>query len=114
MDAKNASRAEQPPSECARCPGHCCYGRPGAVLLITARDINRLARHFGITDQEVRRRYLKNRYTFKVGTDHACVFLATDRSSQRCTVYAARPDQCRRFPYGRPCPYLTRDHGKPS
>ncbi|MDH5297743.1 MAG: YkgJ family cysteine cluster protein [Desulfobulbaceae bacterium] len=94
---------------CDQCPGYCCFRSPGAVLLVTAVDINRLARHFGISDHEVRRRYLENRYTFKVGEDGACVFLAPGRASGHCSVYEARPDQCRRFPCERPCPYLERE-----
>jgi len=109
MDVKNASRKAQQPADahgCAHCPGHCCYRLPGAVLLITCDDINRLARFLAISDREVRKRYLENRYTFRVGTDNGCVFLNADRTTLRCTVYPARPDQCRRFPFGRPCPYL--------
>jgi Fe-S-cluster containining protein len=94
---------------CNYCPGYCCYRLAGSVLLITATDINRLARHFGVADAEIRRRCMENRYTFKVKTDGSCLFLADDRLRRRCTVHEARPDQCRRFPYGRPCPYLERE-----
>lgn len=79
------------------------------MLLLTASDINRLARHFGITDGEVRKRYLENKYTFKVKKDGSCIFQAADRMVKRCTVHEARPEQCRRFPYGRSCPYLERE-----
>ncbi|MEW6220494.1 MAG: YkgJ family cysteine cluster protein [Thermodesulfobacteriota bacterium] len=93
---------------CHHCPGYCCYRLPGSRLLIDAADINRLARHFGIRDGEARRRFLEGRSTFRVQPDGACIFLAPDRLCQRCTVHEARPSQCRRFPYGRPCPYLER------
>ena len=76
------------------------------MLLLTATDINRLARHFHISDGEVRKRYLENKYTFKVRKNGSCIFQSTDRMVKRCTVHEARPDQCRRFPYGKPCPYL--------
>lgn len=79
------------------------------MLLLTAVDINRIGRHFGISDGEVRKRYLENRYTFMVKQDGSCIFQASDRMTKRCTIHAARPDQCRRFPYGRPCPYLERE-----
>jgi uncharacterized protein len=94
---------------CNYCPGYCCYRLEGSMLLLTAADINRLARHLGIADGEVRRLYLENKYTFRVNTDGSCIFLAQDRLSRRCTIHEARPDQCRRFPYGRPCPYLERE-----
>ena len=94
---------------CNYCPGYCCYRLEGSLLLLTAADINRLARHFQITDGEVRSRYLENKYTFKVKVDGSCIFQAPARMTKRCMVHEARPDQCRRFPYGKPCPYLERE-----
>lgn len=91
---------------CNYCPGYCCYRLEGAMLLVTAIDINRLARHFHILDGEVRKLYLENKYTFKVRRDGSCIFQAIGKLVKRCTVHEARPDQCRRFPYGKPCPYL--------
>ena len=91
---------------CHFCPGYCCYRLEGSTLLLTATDIDRLARHLRISDGEVRSRYLENKNTFKVKEDGSCIFQAPDRMTKRCTVHQARPDQCRRFPYGEPCPYL--------
>ena len=79
------------------------------MLLITAGDIDRLARHFQVTSGEIRKRYMENKYTFKVRGDGSCIFQAVDRMVKRCTVHEARPAQCRNFPYGRPCPYLERE-----
>lgn len=76
------------------------------MLLVTARDVNRLGRSLGISDGEVRRRYMENKYTLRIRADRSCIFLDTDRSRDRCLVYDARPDQCRRFPFGPDCPYL--------
>jgi Fe-S-cluster containining protein len=94
---------------CNYCPAFCCYRLEGSVLLITAIDINRLARHLGLSDGEVRRRYIENRNTFKVREDGSCVFLHNGRLSKRCSVHEARPLQCRDFPYDDPCPYLRRE-----
>ena len=91
---------------CNYCPGYCCYRLPGASLSLDAEDINRLARYFGINDGEVRSRYLENKNTFKIRADGSCVLLASDRMCKRCTIHAARPRQCRNFPYEKPCPYL--------
>ena len=91
---------------CTSCPGYCCYRLAGSSLLIDAADINRMARHFAISDGEVRRRYLEGRNTFKTRADGACVLLADGLLCQRCTIHLARPRQCREFPYGKPCPYL--------
>ena len=94
---------------CNYCPGYCCYRLEGAQLLLTATDINRLARHFKMTDGEIRKHYLESKNTFKVREDGSCIFQATDRMVKRCTIHVARPDQCRRFPYNKPCPYLERE-----
>ena len=91
---------------CNFCPGFCCYRLEGASLYIMAEDINRMARHFGISDGEVRRRYLEGKNTFKTRADGSCIFLAPDRLCKRCTIHEARPKQCRDFPYDKPCPYL--------
>lgn len=93
-------------SYCNFCPGYCCYRLPGATLYLDATDIDRLARHFGISDGEIRNRYLENKNTFKTREDGSCLFLANGRMCKRCTVHEARPRQCREFPYHKPCPYL--------
>jgi Fe-S-cluster containining protein len=94
---------------CNYCPGYCCYRLEGASLYIMAVDINRIARHFKITDGEVRRRYLAGKYTFKTREDGSCVFLAGSRMCKRCSIHEARPKQCRDFPYDKACPYLESD-----
>ena len=93
-------------SFCNFCPGYCCYRLPGASLLLTAEDINRIARHFAITDGEVRSRYLENKNTFRTREDGSCPFLAAGKMCKRCSIHEARPRQCREFPYDGPCPYL--------
>ncbi len=93
-------------SYCNYCPGYCCYRLPGATLFIKAEDINRMARHFDITDGEVRHRFLENKNTFKTREDGSCILLANDRMCKRCTIHEARPQQCRDFPHSNPCPYL--------
>lgn len=91
---------------CNFCPGYCCYRLQGASLYIMAEDINRIARHFNLTDGEVRKQYLDGKYTFKTREDGSCIFLAQDRLSKRCSIHEARPKQCRDYPYDKPCPYL--------
>ena len=94
---------------CNYCPGYCCYRLKGSVLLIDGEDINRLARHFAISDGEARKLFMENRYTFKVKEDGSCIFQSRDKMVKRCTVHEARPKQCRSFPYDKPCPYLERE-----
>lgn len=94
---------------CNYCPGFCCYRLPGAILFVTAIDINRIARHFGLSDGEVRQRFIENRNTFKVKADGSCIFLLDGKLRRRCSIHKARPLQCSEFPYDDPCPYLGRE-----
>ncbi|MFW2366774.1 MAG: YkgJ family cysteine cluster protein [Desulforhopalus sp.] len=91
---------------CNYCPGYCCYRLKGATLYIDAADINRIGRHYCITDGQVRKRYMEGRNTFKVREDGSCIFLNNRKIRGRCSIHTARPLQCRQFPYGAPCPYL--------
>lgn len=93
---------------CNFCPGYCCYSLPGSTLFIDANDINRLARHFQISDGEVRKKYLEGKNTFKTREDGSCIFLAQGKLCKRCSIHQARPRQCVDFPYNKPCPYLYR------
>ena len=94
---------------CNYCPGFCCYRLPGSTLLITATDINRIARHFKISDGEVRKKYIEGKNTFKVKPDGSCIFLIDGKINKRCGIHMASPQQCKEFPYDEPCPYLHRE-----
>lgn len=91
---------------CNYCPGFCCYRLPGSTLYLDAIDINRIARHFKITDGEARKRYIVERNTFRTTKEGACIFFIDGKLSKRCGIHEARPKQCRDFPYDDPCPYL--------
>ncbi len=94
---------------CDRCPSYCCsYPR----IAVTAADVRRLARHFGVDAATARKRFtkrgqeegervLRHRHDEIFGS--ACRFL--DRESRRCTVYRARPEVCRDYPGGVRCGY---------
>ena len=94
---------------CNFCPGYCCYRLKGSTLYLDNDDINRIARYFGVTDGEVRKRYIHAKNTFKTRSDGSCVFLSNDKLHARCTIHECRPRQCRDFPYDAPCPYLERE-----
>ena len=102
-------RVESGPVFCNYCPGYCCYRLKGATLYIDATDINRIARHFKISDGEVRKRYIEGKNTFRIKKDGSCIFLSDEKLRARCSIHLARPHQCREFPYGDPCPYLERE-----
>ena len=97
------------PAFCNYCPGYCCYRLQGATLYLDATDINRIARHFKISDGEVRKRYIEGKNTFRVKDDGSCIFLSDRKMRARCTIHQARPRQCQEFPYGEACPYLERE-----
>jgi hypothetical protein len=93
---------------CLKCPGYCCSY---PVIEITERDLARLARHFEISAQEAKVRFTKKAHGCETVLrrkddphfGRICRFF--DTHERRCTVYAARPGICRRFPGESRCGY---------
>ena len=94
---------------CSKCPAYCCSY---PEIEVTPRDIERLARHFGIEYRQAEERYTKHDPVEKVRLlrhhkdkifDSVCVFL--DQDKRRCTVYEARPAVCRSYPDSPRCGY---------
>ena len=94
--------------DCAKCPAYCCsiYDR----VQVTQRDINRLAKHFGVSKETARRRYTKMwedervlRRVKDVIFPETCMFL--DQQTRGCTIYHARPAVCREYPARSRCTY---------
>lgn len=83
--------------ECTQC-GRCCTGGHGFVWL-EDRDILAIAAHLGLSLNDFGRNYVRRvggRYALlESPADGSCVFLSGDR----CSIYEARPAQCRRFPF---------------
>lgn len=104
-------KPRKPLYDCARCPGYCCsYAR----IAVTDFDIARLARHFDIAPEDARERFTYRYRTADLDEqllrhrkDH--VFASTcrffDQDLRRCTVYAARPGVCRKYPEDHRCGY---------
>jgi Fe-S-cluster containining protein len=91
------------PSGCDTCAGNCCIGESGYIW-ITVQEINFLAKHLGITLEEVRTKYLNKigyKYSIKevklAEDNYACMFFNLEK--KQCTIYEARPVQCRTFPF---------------
>lgn len=85
--------------ECTQC-GHCCKTRGEyAYVYLNRREARALARHLELTLAEFYRRHSFvdedgwRQLRFEGGR---CTFLS---SEGRCSVYAARPVQCRTFPF---------------
>jgi Fe-S-cluster containining protein len=65
-------------------------------------EIGDLAQHLGLSEAEFRERYTfrdELGWTQLAGIEARCVFL--DPKTKLCGVYAARPTQCRTFPFWR-------------
>ncbi len=80
--------------------GDCCSGKhgPGAVWL-GREDLQRLASHFDLSVAELRRRYVRRlgrRASLRERANFDCIFY---RAVEGCTVYEARPLQCRTYPF---------------
>jgi uncharacterized protein len=88
--------------ECTGC-GACCKARGEyAHVYLNPDEAADLAREVGLPLREFRRRFTfvdEYGYTQLRFDDATCVFL--DRATNRCTVYGARPTQCRTFPFWR-------------
>jgi len=84
------------PLDCARCLAFCC--KMAGYVEVSSHDIRRLAKHLGLSVREFEAKHIvkktrAGRKRIKAG-DEACQFLGEDRS---CTVYAARPRDCRGY-----------------
>ena len=91
------------PSGCEACGGNCCIGESGYIW-INKQEIEFLAKHLKITLDELRVKYLNKigyKYSIKevqLGeNNYACTFF--DLNKKQCSIYEARPVQCRTFPF---------------
>ena len=82
---------------CTRC-GNCCTGAPGYVW-VTPAELEALAAHLGEPVETVRAVYTweeQGRRSLREKANGDCVFY---EHGAGCTVYAARPTQCRTWPF---------------
>jgi len=84
---------------CTQC-GDCCTGAPGYVW-VNRDEMEQLAQAVGSEDVEsFRSQYARRvgvRYSLNEFPNGDCVFF--DGTTRRCTVYEARPRQCRSWPF---------------
>lgn len=84
--------------ECSQC-GDCCTGAPGYVW-VNKDEIEQLAQQVSMSVADFEAKYVR-----KVGVRKSlieyengdCVFF--DTVARKCTVYEARPRQCRTWPF---------------
>jgi Fe-S-cluster containining protein len=89
-------------SACATCEGRCCTGESGYIY-VTKTEIENISELLGLSVNDFVREYLfKKMYKYsikerKVGDSYECVFY--NKESNGCSIYEARPSQCRTFPF---------------
>src|SRR5262245_4527037 len=93
---------------CNECPAYCCsvYER----VQVNRRDVARLARYFGVSQEVAAARYTKivnNERVLRRKSDplfgESCAFLNTE--TRQCGIYHARPGTCRQYPDSTRCAY---------
>jgi len=80
--------------QCGQCGG-CCEG-PGFVW-VTPEEVVAIAAHVGLSTDEFARRHVRRigpRLSLREKADFTCEFW-----NAGCSIYAARPRQCRTFPF---------------
>jgi len=90
-------------SACDTCAGNCCIGESGYIW-INKQEIDFLAKHLNLSIEETRDKYLyKKAYKYSIKEvklsedNYACTFF--DLKKRQCSIYEARPTQCRTFPF---------------
>ncbi|HEX4128518.1 MAG TPA: YkgJ family cysteine cluster protein [Pirellulales bacterium] len=84
--------------KCTQC-GDCCTGAPGYVW-VNREEIEALAKQIGVPVEEFEQNYVRRvgvRLSLVEDRNGDCVFF--DGKTRKCTVYNARPRQCRTWPF---------------
>lgn len=79
--------------------GRCCVSHGGyGNVYLTKEDRQRLSQHLGVSQGTFTRTHCEQKHEIwklKDRADKACVFL----QDKKCSVYEARPTQCRTWPF---------------
>lgn len=91
------------PSGCNSCNGNCCIGESGYIW-INPKEIETLALLLNISSENLKNRFLNKigyKYSIKeiklASNNFACCFFNLEK--KQCSIYEARPIQCRTFPF---------------
>jgi hypothetical protein len=82
---------------CTRC-GKCCTGKPG-VVRVTPEEVHAIAAKVHVADKDFLERFTRpidGGFSLNEKPDGSCVFYD---EAKGCTVHAARPMQCRLYPF---------------
>lgn len=82
------------PFKCTQC-GHCC--RIEGYVWVNQKEIDTLARNLEMTPEEFEWKYVRRvgrRRSLVEKPNHECIFW-----EEGCSVYEARPTQCKTFPF---------------
>jgi Fe-S-cluster containining protein len=95
---------------CLKCPGYCCSY---PLIQLNKRDVERLAKHFGLTFAKAKKKFTKEdkaegvEYAMRRKKDEhfgrICQFF--DQEKRCCSIYTARPTICRTYPGSVRCGY---------
>ncbi len=95
--------------DCDKCPAYCCSSD---LIVVTRRDMKRLAKAFNISVERAERRFTKKgkkpgeRVLRHQEDEHfGSICHNLDTETRRCTIYDARPEVCRDFPGEGRCGY---------
>jgi Fe-S-cluster containining protein len=84
--------------ECTQC-GDCCTGAPGFVW-VNQEEIEAIAKAISVDVDEFEKKYVRKigiRKSLVEFPNGDCVFFDTEK--RNCSVYEARPRQCRTWPW---------------
>lgn len=90
------------PSACEHCEGRCCTGESGNIF-VSQNEIAAIMSLLGTDIVTFVNTYLvKKGYKFSLketryGDSYDCIFYS--REAGECSIYDARPQQCRTFPF---------------
>ena len=90
------------PSACENCEGKCCTGESGYIY-VSKSEIENIALILEMDVKEFINKYLfKKMYKYSIkekknGDSYECIFY--DSTKNGCTIYDARPLQCKTFPF---------------
>jgi Fe-S-cluster containining protein len=87
---------------CNSCEGRCCTGESGYIY-VTKQEIEKISNLLNLSVNDFVAKYLfKKGYKYsikelKYNDSYECIFY--DRKSNGCSIYDARPKQCKTFPF---------------